>query len=89
MDNLNITMEEYIRLQEEKSLSRGETFDWQTTTYGKMKYCKDEDDSFTKFRKTKTGTMVKPASNYDSDNVTHEFDKEYPELTDWRRRTIG
>ncbi|GKA68321.1 hypothetical protein Tco_0768238, partial [Tanacetum coccineum] len=25
--------------------------------------------------KTKTGTMVKPASNYDSDNVTHEFDK--------------
>ncbi|GJX09839.1 hypothetical protein Tco_0199698 [Tanacetum coccineum] len=43
----NITMEEYIRLQEEKSLSHGETFDWQTATYGKMEYCENEDDSFT------------------------------------------
>ncbi|GJY66670.1 hypothetical protein Tco_0468908 [Tanacetum coccineum] len=33
MDNPNITMEEYIRLQEEKALSRGETFNWQTATY--------------------------------------------------------
>ncbi|GKE25849.1 hypothetical protein Tco_1441233 [Tanacetum coccineum] len=49
MDDLKINIKEYIRLQEEKALSRGETFDWQTTTYGKMEYCKDEDDSFTKF----------------------------------------
>ncbi|GKD12576.1 hypothetical protein Tco_1196983 [Tanacetum coccineum] len=49
MDDPNITMEEYIRLQEEKALSRGETFDWQTATYGKTKYCKDENDSFTNF----------------------------------------
>ncbi|GJS88503.1 hypothetical protein Tco_0771139 [Tanacetum coccineum] len=47
MDDPNITMEEYIRLQEEKALSRGETFDWQTPTYGKMEYCENEDDSFT------------------------------------------
>ncbi|GJW51329.1 hypothetical protein Tco_0092680 [Tanacetum coccineum] len=47
MDDPNITMEEYIRLQEEKAQSRGETFDWQTATYGKMEYCKNEDDSFT------------------------------------------
>ncbi|GKB09958.1 hypothetical protein Tco_0843881 [Tanacetum coccineum] len=47
MDDPNITMEEYIRLQEEKALSRGETFNWQTATYDKMEYCKDEDDSFT------------------------------------------
>ncbi|GJV91266.1 hypothetical protein Tco_1539079 [Tanacetum coccineum] len=49
MDNPNITMEEYIRLQEEKYLSRGETFSWQTATHGKMKYCEDEDDCFTNF----------------------------------------
>ncbi|GJT31627.1 hypothetical protein Tco_0922046 [Tanacetum coccineum] len=49
MDNPNITMEEYIRLQEKKALSRGETFNWQTATYGKMEYCKDEDDCFTNF----------------------------------------
>ncbi|GKB95674.1 hypothetical protein Tco_0981811 [Tanacetum coccineum] len=49
MDNPNITMEEYIRLQDEKALSRGKTFDWQTATHGKMKYCEDEDDCFTNF----------------------------------------
>ncbi|GJY29716.1 hypothetical protein Tco_0405483 [Tanacetum coccineum] len=49
MDNPNITMEEYIRLQEEKALSRGERFNWQTATYGKMEYCEDEDDYFTNF----------------------------------------
>ncbi|GJR87850.1 hypothetical protein Tco_0211861 [Tanacetum coccineum] len=43
------TMEEYIRLQEEKALSQGETFNWQTATYGKMEYCEDEDDCFTNF----------------------------------------
>ncbi|GKC44647.1 hypothetical protein Tco_1062369 [Tanacetum coccineum] len=49
MDNPNITMEEYIRLQKEKALSRGETFNRQTATYGKMEYCEDEDDCFIKF----------------------------------------
>ncbi|GJX42973.1 hypothetical protein Tco_0259649 [Tanacetum coccineum] len=49
MDNPNITMEEYTRLQEEKALSRDEMFNWQTTTYGKMEYCEDEDDCFTNF----------------------------------------
>ncbi|GKC00902.1 hypothetical protein Tco_0987038 [Tanacetum coccineum] len=49
MDNPNITIEEYIRLQEEKALSRGETFNWQIATYGKMEYCEDEDDCFTNF----------------------------------------
>ncbi|GKE74726.1 hypothetical protein Tco_1536767 [Tanacetum coccineum] len=50
MDNPSITMKEYIRLQEEKALSQGETFNWQTATYGKMEYCEDEDDCFTNFK---------------------------------------
>ncbi|GJZ48082.1 hypothetical protein Tco_0601914 [Tanacetum coccineum] len=49
MDDPNITMEEYIRLEEEKAQRHGRTFNWQTATYGKMEYCKDEDDSFTNF----------------------------------------
>ncbi|GJU47629.1 retrovirus-related pol polyprotein from transposon TNT 1-94 [Tanacetum coccineum] len=49
IDNPNITIEEFIRLQEEKSLSRGETFNWQTATYDKMEYCEDEDYCFTNF----------------------------------------
>ncbi|GKA20209.1 hypothetical protein Tco_0700198 [Tanacetum coccineum] len=49
MDNPNITMEDYIKLEGEKALSRGEKFNWQTATYGKMEYCEDEDDCFTNF----------------------------------------
>ncbi|GKF11023.1 hypothetical protein Tco_0048949, partial [Tanacetum coccineum] len=41
----------------EKALSRRETFNWQTATYGKMEYCKDEDDCFTNI-KTKFPTIV-------------------------------
>ncbi|GKB50133.1 hypothetical protein Tco_0900886 [Tanacetum coccineum] len=49
MDDPNITMEEYIRLQEEKAQRAGRTFNWQTATYGKVKYYEDEDDCFTNF----------------------------------------
>ncbi|GJX27018.1 hypothetical protein Tco_0233314 [Tanacetum coccineum] len=45
MDDPNITMDEYIRLEEEKALSHGETFNWQTATYSKMEYYEDEDES--------------------------------------------
>nr|GEV28500.1 hypothetical protein [Tanacetum cinerariifolium] len=47
MDDPNITMEEYIRLEEEMARRHGRTFNWQTATYGKMEYCENEDDSFT------------------------------------------
>ncbi|GJW20166.1 hypothetical protein Tco_0030788 [Tanacetum coccineum] len=47
MDDLNITMEEYIRLEEEKARRQGRTFNWQTPRYGKMEYYENEDDSFT------------------------------------------
>ncbi|GKF20770.1 hypothetical protein Tco_0069408 [Tanacetum coccineum] len=41
MDDLNITMEEYIRLEEEKAKKRGKVFNWETAKYGKIWY--DED----------------------------------------------
>ncbi|GJZ81843.1 hypothetical protein Tco_0646837 [Tanacetum coccineum] len=40
-----------------ESSKSGETFNWQTTTYGKMEYCEDEDDCFTNF-KTKFPAIV-------------------------------
>ncbi|GJU58018.1 hypothetical protein Tco_1235784 [Tanacetum coccineum] len=49
MDDPNITMEEYIRLQEEKAQRASRTFNWQTATYDKVKYYEDEDDCFTNF----------------------------------------
>ncbi|GKA47852.1 hypothetical protein Tco_0740810, partial [Tanacetum coccineum] len=36
MDNPNITMEEYIRLKEEKAHRRGKVYNWETATYGKI-----------------------------------------------------
>ncbi|GJV33399.1 putative reverse transcriptase domain-containing protein [Tanacetum coccineum] len=36
MDNPNITMEEYIRLEEEKARRRGKVYNWETATYGKI-----------------------------------------------------
>ncbi|GKA28242.1 hypothetical protein Tco_0714410 [Tanacetum coccineum] len=49
MDDPNITMKEYIRLEEEKAQRHGRTFNWQTATYGKMEYYEDEDDNFMNF----------------------------------------
>ncbi|GJY16947.1 hypothetical protein Tco_0387369 [Tanacetum coccineum] len=45
----NITMEEYIRLEEEKAQRHGRTFNWQTATFGKVKSYEDEDDCFIDF----------------------------------------
>ncbi|GJW31037.1 hypothetical protein Tco_0047912 [Tanacetum coccineum] len=36
MDNPNITMEEYIRLEEEKARRRGKVYNWETATYEEM-----------------------------------------------------
>ncbi|GKC12090.1 hypothetical protein Tco_1008872 [Tanacetum coccineum] len=36
MDNPNITMEEYIRLEEEKARRRGKVYNWEAATYGKI-----------------------------------------------------
>ncbi|GKC90503.1 hypothetical protein Tco_1151152 [Tanacetum coccineum] len=41
MDDPNITIEEYIRLEEEKARNRSKVFNWETTKYGKIWY--DED----------------------------------------------
>ncbi|GJR76341.1 hypothetical protein Tco_0088706 [Tanacetum coccineum] len=42
MNNSNLTMEEYIRLKEEKARKCGKLFNWQTATYGKIRV----DDDF-------------------------------------------
>ncbi|GJU43220.1 hypothetical protein Tco_1200486 [Tanacetum coccineum] len=44
MDDPNITMEEYIRLEEEKTQRHGQTFNWQTAMFGKVENYEDEDD---------------------------------------------
>ncbi|GJS85938.1 hypothetical protein Tco_0752479 [Tanacetum coccineum] len=44
MDDPNITMEEYIRLEEEKAQKRDKVFNWETAKYGKMWYDEDIHD---------------------------------------------
>ncbi|GJX51265.1 hypothetical protein Tco_0278110 [Tanacetum coccineum] len=44
MNDPNITMEEYIRLEEEKSRRRGKVYNWETAKYGKIWYDEDVHD---------------------------------------------
>ncbi|GJZ66859.1 hypothetical protein Tco_0630099 [Tanacetum coccineum] len=44
MDDPNITMEEYIRLEEEKAQKCGKLFNWETAKYGKIWYDEDIHD---------------------------------------------
>ncbi|GJV49427.1 hypothetical protein Tco_1439639 [Tanacetum coccineum] len=44
MDDPNMTMEEYIKLEEEKDHRRGRMFNWETTTYGKIRIDDDLHD---------------------------------------------
>ncbi|GKF61885.1 hypothetical protein Tco_0181939, partial [Tanacetum coccineum] len=44
MDDPNITMEEYIRLEEEKARRHGKVYNWETATYGKIWYDEDVND---------------------------------------------
>ncbi|GKB68232.1 hypothetical protein Tco_0929644 [Tanacetum coccineum] len=37
MDDPNLTMEEYIKLEEEKACKHGRVFNWETATYGKIR----------------------------------------------------
>nr|GEV22004.1 hypothetical protein [Tanacetum cinerariifolium] len=41
MDDLNITIEEYIRLEEEKAHRNGKVYNWETVTYDKIWYNED------------------------------------------------
>ncbi|GJZ17588.1 hypothetical protein Tco_0553711 [Tanacetum coccineum] len=41
MDDPNIIMEEYIRLEEEKDRRRGQVYNWETATYGKI-WCNED-----------------------------------------------
>ncbi|GJX38885.1 hypothetical protein Tco_0252188 [Tanacetum coccineum] len=44
MDDPNITMEEYIKLEEEKARRRGKVYNWETATYGRIWYDDDDHD---------------------------------------------
>ncbi|GJU28605.1 hypothetical protein Tco_1167226 [Tanacetum coccineum] len=53
MDNPDITMEEYIQLTADKARRRGQTFNWETATYGK-----EYGDDFDLFINSKTDFLA-------------------------------
>nr|GEX60144.1 hypothetical protein [Tanacetum cinerariifolium] len=56
MNNPNITMEEYIRIEEEKAHRHGKVYIWETSTYGKIWY--DEDVHDLRFVETEFSAIV-------------------------------
>nr|GEV31422.1 hypothetical protein [Tanacetum cinerariifolium] len=56
IDDLNITMEEYIRFDEEKAHRHGKVYNWETATYGKIWY--DEDVYHLRSVETEFPTIV-------------------------------
>ncbi|GJR91496.1 hypothetical protein Tco_0215507 [Tanacetum coccineum] len=63
MDDPNITMEEYIKLKEEKALWRGKLYNWETATYGRIWYDDDDHDPRISF------------NEFDDENYTIIFEK--------------
>ncbi|GKC26122.1 hypothetical protein Tco_1033416, partial [Tanacetum coccineum] len=47
IDDLNITIKEYIRLEEEKARRRGKVYNWETAACGKLWY--DEDVHYLRY----------------------------------------
>ncbi|GJW67548.1 hypothetical protein Tco_0121972 [Tanacetum coccineum] len=73
MDDPNITMEEYIRLQEEKAQRAGRTFNWQTATYDS----KNDND------KVNMPSFPPPeptVSYFDDLDFFKDFEKEFPAI---------
>nr|GEY05268.1 hypothetical protein [Tanacetum cinerariifolium] len=56
MDDPDITMEEYIRLETEKAFRKSKVYNWETATYGKTRY--DEDVHFLRSVETEFPAIV-------------------------------
>ncbi|GJX67483.1 hypothetical protein Tco_0303210 [Tanacetum coccineum] len=69
IDDPDISMEEYIQLIADKARGCGQTFNWETTMYGKV-YC-DDLDSFTDFETDFPAIVYNDAST-SNQNVSSE-----------------
>ncbi|GKA15992.1 hypothetical protein Tco_0695739 [Tanacetum coccineum] len=56
MDDLDITMEEYVQLETERALRNGKVYNWETATYGKIWF--DEDVHYLRAFETEFLTIV-------------------------------
>ncbi|GKD33349.1 hypothetical protein Tco_1248858 [Tanacetum coccineum] len=78
MDDPNITMAEYIQLEEEKARRHGQEFNWETTTYGKVKYFEDID--YLKDFENQFPTIVYNDALTSKLEVSSDFENEFPAI---------
>nr|GEW40956.1 hypothetical protein [Tanacetum cinerariifolium] len=92
MDDLNITMEQYIQFEEEKACRRGQVYNWETATYGKIWY--DEDIHHLRYFENEFPAIVykdaliseqeissKPTVGYFNDfDYFKDFENEFPAI---------
>ncbi|GKB96407.1 hypothetical protein Tco_0982544, partial [Tanacetum coccineum] len=77
MENPNITMEEYISLEEEKSRRHGEVYNWETATYGRIWGNEDVHDR----RSVETEFPTIPTiSCFDDLDFFKDFENEFPAI---------
>ncbi|GKD58453.1 hypothetical protein Tco_1295962 [Tanacetum coccineum] len=76
MDDPNVTMEEYIRIEEEKARSRGLTFNWQTAKFGRMEHYYEE-ECFTNFEEEFPAIVFEKINGESFDTEQMGIMKEY------------
>ncbi|GJQ89390.1 hypothetical protein Tco_0000529 [Tanacetum coccineum] len=77
MDDPNITIEEYIRLEEEKARRRGKVYNRESAMYGKIWY--DEDVYDLRSVETEFPAIV-CNDTFTSDVTPYDFEKEFPAI---------
>ncbi|GKC94655.1 hypothetical protein Tco_1160097 [Tanacetum coccineum] len=81
MDDPNITMEEYIRLEEEKARKRGKVFNWETA---KVSFNDSDDEDYTVIFDKNSFSYKKISTNdlkMDSENDNEKVNLPSPEPT--------
>ncbi|GKA70738.1 retrovirus-related pol polyprotein from transposon TNT 1-94 [Tanacetum coccineum] len=80
MDDPNITMEEYIRLEEEKAQKRGKVFNWETAKYGKICSLNNEIDFRVSFDDSDDEDYTPTVSCIDDLDFFKDFKNEFPAI---------
>ncbi|GJT16872.1 hypothetical protein Tco_0875578 [Tanacetum coccineum] len=80
MDDPNMTMEEYIRLEEEKTRMRGKVYNWETATYGKICSLNDEIEFRISFDESDDDDYTPTISCLNDLDFFKDFEKELPAI---------
>nr|GEV00347.1 hypothetical protein [Tanacetum cinerariifolium] len=78
MDDPNITMAEYIQLEEEKARRRGQEYNWETATFGKI--WSDKDVHYLRSFEKEFSAIVYNDALTSELEVSFDFENEFPAI---------